>query len=83
MTFNWGKFSSGPYVLKATVKDNQGKEVTAEANTILFSSDDKRPLFSPPCGSMQRIRNLTLLIRGILFRNFGKGYLYNDECILR
>ena len=30
MTFNWGKFSSGPYVLKATVKDNQGKEVTAE-----------------------------------------------------
>ena len=43
MTFNWGKFSSGPYVLKATVKDNQGKEVTAEANTILFSSDDKRP----------------------------------------
>ena len=25
------------------MKDNQGKEVTAEANTILFSSDDKRP----------------------------------------
>lgn len=41
MTFNWGKFSSGPYVLKATVKDNQGKEVTAEANTILFSSDEQ------------------------------------------
>lgn len=64
MTFNWGKFSSGPYVLKATVKDNQGKEVTAEANTILFSSDDKRPACSVRrVASMQRIRNLTLLIR--------------------
>ena len=43
MTIHWGNLPSGPYVLKATVKDTQGKEVTADANTILFSSKDQRP----------------------------------------
>lgn len=43
MTIQWGNLPSGPYVLKATVKDAQGKEVTADANTILFSSKDQRP----------------------------------------
>lgn len=43
MTIEWGNLPSGPYVLKAVVKDGQGKEVTAEANTILFSREDNRP----------------------------------------
>lgn len=43
MTFDWKNIPSGAYVLKASVKDNQGKEVTAEANTVLFSREDKRP----------------------------------------
>ena len=37
MTLDWKNLPSGPYVLKASVKDNQGKEVTADTNTILFS----------------------------------------------
>ena len=43
MTLDWKNIPSGAYVLKASVKDNQGKEVTAEANTVLFSREDKRP----------------------------------------
>lgn len=43
MTLHWENLPSGPYVLKAAVKDTQGKEVTADANTILFSREDKRP----------------------------------------
>ena len=43
MTLDWKNLPSGPYVLKASVKDNQGKEVTADTNTILFSVEDKRP----------------------------------------
>ena len=36
ITLDWKDLPSGPYVLKASVKDNQGKEVTADTNTILF-----------------------------------------------
>lgn len=43
ITFDWKNLPSGSYVLKASVKDNQGKEVTADTNTILFSIEDKRP----------------------------------------
>lgn len=43
MTLGWKSIPSGAYVLKASVKDNQGKEVTAEASTVLFSWEDKRP----------------------------------------
>lgn len=43
MTLNWEKIPSGAYVLKASVKDSLGKEVTADAHTILFSKEDKRP----------------------------------------
>ena len=43
MTLDWKNLPSGPYVLKASVKDNQGKEVTADTNTVLFSVEDKRP----------------------------------------
>lgn len=43
MTLQWGNLPSGRYVLKATVKDGQGKDVTAEVHTILFSAYDKRP----------------------------------------
>lgn len=43
MTLDWKNLPSGAYVLKASVKDNQGKEVTVDANTILFSVNDKRP----------------------------------------
>jgi hypothetical protein len=43
MTLDWKNLPSGPYVLKASVKDNQGKEVTADTNTILFSVEDKHP----------------------------------------
>lgn len=43
MTLDWKNLPSGAYVLKASVKDNQGKEVTVDVNTILFSVDDKRP----------------------------------------
>ena len=43
MTLNWEKIPSGAYVLKASVKDNRGKEVTADDNTVLFSEADKRP----------------------------------------
>ncbi|WP_294629197.1 alpha-2-macroglobulin family protein [uncultured Bacteroides sp.] len=42
-TLNWQHIPSGAYVLKASAKDNQGKEVTAETRTILFSQQDKRP----------------------------------------
>ena len=48
MTIHWGNLPSGPYVLKAVVKDGQGKEVTADANTILFSWEDKRPPVETP-----------------------------------
>ncbi|WP_286437678.1 alpha-2-macroglobulin family protein, partial [Bacteroides acidifaciens] len=43
MTLDWKNIPSGAYVLKVSVKDNQGKEVTADANTVLFSREDKRP----------------------------------------
>ena len=43
ITLDWKNLPSGPYVLKASVKDNQGKEVTTDTNTILFSIEDKRP----------------------------------------
>ena len=43
ITLDWKNLPSGPYMLKASVKDNQGKEVTADTNTILFSIEDKRP----------------------------------------
>ncbi len=43
MMFDWKNLPSGPYVLKASVKDNQGKEVTADIRTVLFSVEDKRP----------------------------------------
>lgn len=43
ITLNWEKIPSGAYELKASVKDMQGKEVTADARTILFSREDKRP----------------------------------------
>ena len=43
MTLDWKNIPSGAYVLKASVKDKQGKEVTADANTVLFSREDKRP----------------------------------------
>lgn len=43
MTLHWSNLPSGAYLLKATVKDTQGKEVTADAQLILFSSADKRP----------------------------------------
>ena len=43
MMLNWEKIPSGAYVLKASVKDSQGKEVTADTHTILFSKEDKRP----------------------------------------
>lgn len=42
-TVDWTAIPSGAYVLKATVKDNQGKEVTTESNIVLFSREDKRP----------------------------------------
>ena len=48
MTIHWGNLPSGPYVLKAVVKDGQGKEVTADANTILFAWEDKRPPVETP-----------------------------------
>lgn len=43
MALDWKNLPSGAYVLKASVKDNQGKEVTADTHTILFSVEDKRP----------------------------------------
>ena len=48
MTIHWGNLPSGPYVLKAVVKDGQGKEVTADANTIFFAWEDKRPPVETP-----------------------------------
>lgn len=48
MQLDWKNLSSGPYVLKVSVKDGQGKEVTAEVNTILFSVEDKRPPIETP-----------------------------------
>lgn len=48
MQLDWKNLLSGPYVLKVSVKDSQGKEVTAEANTILFSVEDKRPPIETP-----------------------------------
>ena len=48
MTIHWGNLPSGPYVLKAVVKDGQDKEVTADANTILFAWEDKRPPVETP-----------------------------------
>ena len=48
MTLDWKNLPSGPYVLKVSAKDNQGKEVTADANTIIFSSNDKRPPIQTP-----------------------------------
>ena len=48
MTIHWGNLPSGPYVLKAVVKDGQGKEVTADANSILFAWEDKRPPVETP-----------------------------------
>ena len=48
MTIHWGNLPSGPYVLKAVVKDGQGKDVTADANTILFAWEDKRPPVETP-----------------------------------
>ena len=35
-------------MLKAVVKDGQGKDVTADANTILFAWEDKRPPVETP-----------------------------------
>lgn len=48
LTLDWKNVPSGQYVLKATVKDNQGKEVTADASTIIFSSTDQRPPIETP-----------------------------------
>ena len=43
ITFDWKNLPSGSYLLKASVKDGQNQEVTAEVKTILFSLEDKRP----------------------------------------
>lgn len=48
MQLNWKNVPSGAYVLKVSLKDNQGKEVTAESKMILFSLEDKRPPVASP-----------------------------------
>ena len=48
MKLDWKNLASGAYVLKVSVKDSQGEEVTADAQTILFSLDDKRPPINVP-----------------------------------
>lgn len=48
MMLDWKNIPSGAYVLKISATDNQGKEVTADAHTILFSAGDKRPPVQTP-----------------------------------
>lgn len=48
MAFNWKNLPSGPYVLKASVKDEQGRILDLDKNTVLFSSEDKRPPIDTP-----------------------------------
>ena len=48
MMVDWKKVPSGAYKLKMSVIDNRGKEMTAEANTVLFSKDDKHPPIQIP-----------------------------------
>lgn len=48
LTLDWKNIPSGQYMLKASVTDNQGKEVTAEAYTIIFSLLDQRPPIDTP-----------------------------------
>lgn len=48
MQLDWKKVPSGAYVMKMSLKDNQGGEVTADARTILFSVNDKRPPVNVP-----------------------------------
>ena len=43
MTLHWNDLPSGPYVLKAVVKDEQGDEIATDVRTVLFSAGDKRP----------------------------------------
>ncbi|MCI7069968.1 MAG: MG2 domain-containing protein [Bacteroides pyogenes] len=43
MEFDWKRIPSGQYVFRMSVKDKDGKEVTAEEKTVLFSASDKRP----------------------------------------
>ena len=76
MTIHWGNLPSGPYVLKATVKDTQGKEVTADANTILFSSKDQRPPIETTVWFYEASGN-------VLLRDFEERGLCDDECIFR
>lgn len=48
MTIDWKNLPSGSYILKASVKDEQNREVTAEVKTVLFSVEDKRPPIATP-----------------------------------
>ena len=48
MKLDWKNLASGAYVLKMSVKDSQGQEVTADAQTIMFSLKDKRPPVNVP-----------------------------------
>ena len=48
MMVDWKNVPSGAYKLKMSVIDNRGKEMTAEANTVLFSKDDKHPPIQIP-----------------------------------
>lgn len=71
-------------MLKASVKDNQGKEVTADANTVLFSREDKRPPVQSTVWFYAPNTEFDATHPGcVLFRNFGKGCLCDDERILR
>ncbi|MDD3037103.1 alpha-2-macroglobulin family protein [Bacteroides sp.] len=48
MMLDWKNIPSGLYVLRMLVKDNQGKEMTNEVKTTLFSKDDRCPPVKTP-----------------------------------
>ena len=48
ISLDWKDIPSGPYVLKISAKDDQGREGSAETSTILYSVHDKRPPIQTP-----------------------------------
>lgn len=83
MTIEWGNLPSGPYVLKAVVKDGQGKEVTAEANTILFSREDNRPPVETTVWFYEANTEFDATHPACSASELRKRCLCDDECILR
>ena len=63
ITLDWKNLPSGPYMLKASVKDNQGKEVTAVLTRFFSPLRTNVRLLKRRFGSMEKIWNLMRLIR--------------------